>query len=86
MTVRDLIPSGLSATAASGSDWTCTGTGTRTCTRTDALAPHSSYPPITITVNVSSSAPGTIANEPEVTGHGGAWTGDASDTIGVEQP
>ena len=86
VTVRDPIPSGLSATAASGPGWTCTGTGTRTCTRTDVLAPHSSYPPITITVNVSSSAPATIANEPEVTGHGGAWTGDARDAIGVEQP
>lgn len=86
VTVRDPLPSGLTATAASGPGWTCTGSGTRTCTRTDVLAPHSSYPPISITVNVSSTAPATITNEPAVTGHGGAWTGDASDSISVEQP
>ena len=86
VTVRDAIPSGLTATAASGPGWTCSGSGTRTCTRTDVLAAHSSYPPITITVNVSNSAPATVTNSPTVTGHGGAWTGDASDTIEVVQP
>jgi hypothetical protein len=50
------------------------------------LAPHSSYPPITIAVDVSSTAPETITNQPTVTGHGGVWTGDASDAIRVEQP
>jgi uncharacterized repeat protein (TIGR01451 family) len=86
VTVRDPIPPGLAATAASGQGWTCTGTGTRTCRRTDVLAPHSSYPPITVTVNVSSTAPATITNEATVTGHGGVWTGDASDAISVTQP
>ena len=33
-----------------GPGWTCSGTRTRTCTRTDTLAPHASYPPITIAV------------------------------------
>jgi uncharacterized repeat protein (TIGR01451 family) len=86
VTVRDPIPSGLTATAASGPGWTCTGTGTRTCRRTDVLPPHLSYPPITLTVNVSSSAPASITNQATVTGHGGAWTGDASDAISVKQP
>jgi uncharacterized repeat protein (TIGR01451 family) len=86
VTVRDPIPSGLTATAASGPGWTCTGIGTRTCARTDILSPHSSYPPITITVDVSSTAPSTITNQPTVTGHGGVWTGDASDAFSVEQP
>jgi len=86
VTVRDQLPSGLTATAASGPGWTCTGTSTRTCTRRDVLAPHSSYPPITIAVDVSSTAPETITNQPTVTGHGGVWTGDASDAIRVEQP
>src|SRR3954452_6267422 len=47
--VTDQLPTGLSAltnnpgfgagpTAASGAGWTCSGTGTSTCTRTDALA------------------------------------------------
>jgi len=86
VTVRDPIPSGLTATAASGPGWTCTGTGTRTCTRTDVLPPHASYPPVTITVNVAESAPATITNSPTVAGHGGSWFGSDTDTIDVAQP
>jgi len=87
ITVRDAIPSGLTATDASGPGWTCSGTGTRTCTRTDLLAAHSSYPPITVTVNVSDSAPATITNSPTVTGHGGnVWVDSTSDAIEVASP
>src|SRR3954452_23942373 len=53
--VTDQLPTGLSGlisnpgfTAgpipASGTGWTCSGTATSTCTRTDALAPGASYP------------------------------------------
>jgi uncharacterized repeat protein (TIGR01451 family) len=84
ITVTDQIPAGLVATAASGPGWACTGTGTRTCTRTDVLAPHTSYPPITITVNVASTAPASIVNSPTVTGHGGnVWVDSTSDVIDV---
>jgi peptidoglycan/xylan/chitin deacetylase (PgdA/CDA1 family) len=84
ITVRDQIPSGLSATAASGSGWTCTGTGTRTCTRTDVLAPHASYPPVDFTVSVAANAPPTITNAATVTGHGGnVWVDSTSDQIEV---
>jgi Polysaccharide deacetylase len=86
VTVRDAIPAGLTATAASGPGWSCSGSGTRTCTRTDTLAPHSSYPPITVTVNVSNSAPPTITNAPTVTAHGQWWKAQASDSIDVVQP
>ena len=84
ITLRDQMPSGLTATAASGSGWTCTGSGTRTCSRTDVLAPHASYPPVDITVSVAANAPATITNAPTVTGHGGnVWVNTTSDQIDV---
>jgi uncharacterized repeat protein (TIGR01451 family) len=83
VTVRDALPPGLRATAASGPGWTCSGSGTRTCRRTDTLAPHASYPPITITVDVAADAPPTITNSPTVTAHGQGWKDQADDAISV---
>jgi uncharacterized repeat protein (TIGR01451 family) len=83
VTVTDPIPAGLTATAAAGSGWSCTGSGTRRCSRTDVLAPHASYPPITVTVDVGAGAPATITNAPTVAGHGGTWVDATSDPISV---
>ncbi len=52
MTVSDTLPAGLTATAISGTGWSCT-LSTLTCTRSDALAAGAIYPPITVTVNVA---------------------------------
>ena len=49
VTVTDTVPSGLTATAISGTGWSCT-LGTLTCTRSDALNPSTSYPALTLTV------------------------------------
>jgi uncharacterized repeat protein (TIGR01451 family) len=84
VTVRDQLPAGLRATSASGPGWTCTGSGTRTCRRTDTLAASASYPPITITVDVAADAPATITNSPTVTAHGQGWKDQADDAIQVE--
>jgi peptidoglycan/xylan/chitin deacetylase (PgdA/CDA1 family) len=84
VTVRDQIPPGLRATSASGPGWTCSGSGTRTCRRTDTLAAGASYPPITITVDVAADAPATITNSPTVTARGQGWKDQAVDPIGVE--
>lgn len=54
VTVTDTLPTGLTATAMTGTGWTCV-LSTLTCTRSDALAGNSSYPAITLTVNVSGS-------------------------------
>jgi uncharacterized repeat protein (TIGR01451 family) len=87
ITLRDQLPSGLTPTAASGTGWTCTGTNTRTCTRSDVLAPHSSYPALTIAVNVSATAGFRLTNAPSVTGHGGnVWVDNATDGISVGVP
>ena len=44
VTVIDTLPTGLTATAISGTGWNCT-LGTLTCTRSDALSASGSYPP-----------------------------------------
>ena len=69
VTVSDTVPFGLSSTSISGAGWTCDG-ATLTCTRSDALAAGASYPPITLTVNVSSTAPASVTNTATVSGGG----------------
>jgi uncharacterized repeat protein (TIGR01451 family) len=67
VTVTDTLPSGLTAASISGSGWNCT-LGNLTCTRSDILATGSSYPPITVSVNVSSGlSPSMINNQASVT-------------------
>jgi uncharacterized repeat protein (TIGR01451 family) len=85
VTVTDPIPAGLTATSAGGNGWTCTGTTTVRCTRTDVLAPGATYPPITISVDVAPDATSTT-NAPTVVGHGGVWRSTASDPIEVRPP
>jgi uncharacterized repeat protein (TIGR01451 family) len=59
--VTDTLPPALTATALSGPGWSCT-LAAFTCTRHDALGAGTSYPAITLTVNVSASAPGSVTN------------------------
>jgi len=59
------VPAGQKVTSATGTGWTCGTTGqTVTCTRpgtgSDALAGGSTYPPVTITTSIPSSASGTV--------------------------
>ncbi len=61
VTVTDTIPAGLTATAIGGTGWTC-NVGTLSCTRLDALGAGSSYPAITLTVNVASNASSPLTN------------------------
>jgi len=69
VTVTDTLPAGLTATAIGGTGWSCT-LGTLTCTRSDALAAGSSYPAITLTVNVANNAPASVTNTAAVSGGG----------------
>ena len=77
VTVTDTIPAGLTATAISGTGWTCV-LGTLTCTRSDALAAGSSYPVITLTVTVANNAASSVTNSVSVSG--GGQTNTANDT------
>ena len=71
VTVIDNLPTGLSPATISGPGWSCGISGnTATCTRSDALAPGASYPPITLTVNVASNAPPSVTNMATVGGGG----------------
>lgn len=69
ITAADQLPAGLSATSISGAGWTCTR-APLACSRNDALAAGASYPAITVTVNVSSTAPATVTNRVTVIGGG----------------
>src|SRR3954454_5733982 len=94
VTVTETLPAGLSALvnnpglgagplAASGPGWTCTGTATSRCTRSDVLAPGAAYPPITMAVGVASSAGALLRNAATVAGGGDAGGGTATDDIPV---
>jgi uncharacterized repeat protein (TIGR01451 family) len=85
VTVQDFLPSGLTISATSGTGWGCSGITSVTCTRSDALAPNSSYPPLTLTVNVVNSSP-TIVNTANVSGGGDSSFHSASDTANVTIP
>ena len=69
VSVTDALPAGLIATGISGTGWTVALTNL-TCTRSDALPAGASYPPITVTVNVSAGAPASVTNIATVSGGG----------------
>lgn len=62
VTVQDLLPAGLTATAISGTGWSCNLGSGIVCLRAGSLAAGASFPPITLTVNVAANAPGTVTN------------------------
>jgi hypothetical protein len=75
--VADLLPTGLTATAISGTGWT-TNLAALTATRSDVLGPSASYPALTVTVNVAANAPASVTNT--VTVSGGGELNTANDT------
>ena len=80
VTVTETPPAGLTITALSGAGWTCT-VPTRTCTRSDPLAPAASYPAITVTTSVGANvAPGTVTNTAVVSGGGDPNNGNNTAT------
>src|SRR5258706_15152488 len=87
VTLTDSLPSGLTATSLSGTGWSC-ALATLTCTRSDALGAGSSYPSITLTVNVSAGAPPQVTNTVTVSGGGEVDTSNntASDPTTIAPP
>lgn len=65
VTVTDTLPSGLTLFSAIGTGWTCVQA---TCSRSDVLAPSTSYPVLRIRVNVAVDAPGQVVNVATVFG------------------
>ena len=79
VTVNDTPPTGLTVAGMSGTGWTCVANN---CTRSDVLSPGSSYPPITVTVNVASKAGSPQVNQVSVSG-GGSATATAMDPTNI---
>ncbi len=79
VTVTETLPSGLSLVSMSGSGWSCSSAA---CSRGDALSGGSSYPAITVTVNVSASAASPQVNQVAVSG-GGAQTAATTDSTTI---
>jgi uncharacterized repeat protein (TIGR01451 family) len=90
VTVTDFLPFGMTATATSGTGWGCPNLPTSflTCTRSDALATNSSYPPLVVTVSVNSTSFGgnTVTNTASVTGGGDGLSHSASDPTTINVP
>jgi uncharacterized repeat protein (TIGR01451 family) len=82
VTVTETTPSGLALVSMSGSGWSCS---TNTCARGSVLSPGSSYPAITVTVNVTASASAQVVNQVSVSGGGSAPAG-ASDPTTIAGP
>jgi uncharacterized repeat protein (TIGR01451 family) len=78
VTVSEILPTGLTLASMAGSGWTCSAP---TCTRSDALAGGSSYPPITTTVNVSAAAAAQLTNRASVSGGGASPAGAGDLTV-----
>jgi uncharacterized repeat protein (TIGR01451 family) len=79
VTVNDTLPVGVIPTSASGTGWACSvASQTVSCTDSTVLAPNSSYPPITININVAQTAPSTVTNTAVVSG--GSEVNLANDT------
>ena len=82
VTVTDALPTGLTATAISGTGWNCT-LATLTCTRSDSLADGDSYPDITLTVDVAADAPASVINSSTVEGGGDPTPGTDDDPTNI---
>ena len=89
ITVTDTLPASLTAVSAVGTGWSCTlPGGVLNCTRSDALAVGSTYPAISLIVNVATNAPATVSSQAQVAGGGETNTtndaaGDVATVIGT---
>ncbi len=75
VTVSDDLPAGMTLTGLSGAGWTCS-LASAACTRSDALAAGASYPPVTVTVDVSTLADDFVTNQAGVSGGGELYAGN----------
>src|SRR5579872_5675532 len=71
VTVSDILPAGLTPVGPVGlsNGWTCgIAAQTLTCTRSDALNASASYPSISLSVDVSTTALASLTNTATVAG------------------
>jgi hypothetical protein len=79
VTVTETVPAAMTLVSMSGTGWGCSG---NICIRGDSLNPGSSYPAITVTVNVAFNAPSPVMNQVSVLG-GGSPGAAASDLTSI---
>jgi uncharacterized repeat protein (TIGR01451 family) len=79
VTVTDTLPSGLALVSMAGSGWACSANH---CSRSDVLNGGASFPSITVTVNVASSASSPQVNQVSVSG-GGSGNANAIDSTTI---
>ena len=84
VTVVDTLPSGLTATAISGTGWTC-DLPTLTCIRSDSLAAGAGFAPITLRVDVAANANSPLINQASVSG-GGSPSANVGDFTLINPP
>jgi len=85
MTVTDALPTGLTYSGFSGSNWSCSASGQNvTCTDDVPVVADTAYPVLTIDVNISGTLTGTVANQITAGGAGTANKTSNSDSATVE--
>jgi uncharacterized repeat protein (TIGR01451 family) len=80
VTVVNTLSTGLTATAISGTGWTCT-LSNLTCTRADSLPTNSAFPLINITYNIAGNAPSSAQLIATISG--GGDTNSANNTANL---
>ena len=84
MTVTDTLNSAFTYANYSGTGWSCSASAqTVTCTNDSAVVDGNEYPELTIDVNVSNTASGSISNSVTAQGAGVASTNSDTDTITI---
>ena len=79
VTVSEKLPPGMTLVSMAGTGWTCSPGGT-TCTRSDSLGGESSYPAITVTVDIAANAGSPLVNLVSVSGGGAATVAATTST------
>lgn len=83
VTVTEKVPGGMTLVSMSGDGWNCPNQGSNTCTRSDGLFSGQSYPPITVTVNVVTTAQTSLTNQVTVSGGGATAAATANDATNI---
>ncbi|MGA3133881.1 MAG: Ig-like domain repeat protein [Terracidiphilus sp.] len=70
VTVTDTLPTGYVLVTSSGAGWSCSGTGTATCTSSQGVSGGSSFATLVLTVSVPTNSPASVSDTASVYGGG----------------
>ena len=83
VTMTETVPAGLILDVMGGTDWDCSS-AINVCTNSDVIPPGSSYPPITVVVDVAGNATTPQVNSVSVSGGGAAAAASATDSTPIQ--